>query len=487
MRKKDLLMILSLILSLFLAGCGGGGGGGGGISLPESIISPPPAVARNDSGKAIVAYLRDAPSPSRDKVYVNYYDGQNWSGPLQISEPQKASKPEVAISDNGDAIVVWAENGNILAKIYSNGSWSENYTIAGPYEGIDEEDFSVAMYPNGDAIVVWSTGKQIIKREYKSANNNWDNPVAIYNVQNSTLDSVSFPLVAIDKSAQPSPIADFVWLHSHTQDQNDSTYQEILFSLGGGQPRVVWKLVSNPNQLPQVGYYLKPTSLMVTCDVIIGIHYTKVEFPVPPNTTRTITTQAYASINPDGITTPTAISNPRTTTVSTFDPNAIPAPMVGEPLVVMDNQCNAIGVWEELEGSGEWQDHVWFNVYQNFSWQGPQRITTIDTNDYLASYDPVVDFLTDGKALLVYARNSQSGKPGYFATIADFSQSPVSFSQPQRISRDPTLILTDPGVSKGLAVWIDSKTAQSQLPDTVFGRFYDPTQNNWSNIFQIGD
>ncbi len=97
-----------------------------------------------------------------------------------------------------------------------------------------------------------------------------------------------------------------------------------------------------------------------------------------------------------------------------------------------------------------------------------------------------MDFLTDKKALLVYARNSQSGNPGYFATIADFSQS-FEFSAPQKISRDPTLILTEPAVSKGLTVWVDSKTTVSQTPDTVYGRFYDYLQDRWSDIVQIGD
>lgn len=152
MRKRGHLTIFSFILSLFLvAGCGGGGGGGGGGGIlgPElSSVCPPIEVARNDSGNAVVAYLRDF--RNIDKVYVNYYNGQNWSGPFQISE-QDASHPKVAISDNGDAIFVWAENGYILAKIYKNGSWSQNYPVAG---SIDKKDFSVAMYPNGNAIVV---------------------------------------------------------------------------------------------------------------------------------------------------------------------------------------------------------------------------------------------------------------------------------------------------------------------------------------------
>lgn len=254
--------------------------------------------------------------------------------------------------------------------------------------------------------------------------------------------------------------------------------------MNGQQPIVVWKKDHNFIQPPVVTYYLKPTSFIIACDIIIGIHYTKVEYPVPPNTTYTITTQAYVSINPDGVNQPQAISNPRAATANAFDPNNIPAPWVGRPMVAMDNQCNAMGVWQEREGSGQWQDHVWFNLYKN-SWQVPRRITTIDTSDYLASYDPVVDFLTNGKALLVYARNSQSGSPGYFATIADFTQSPISFSAPQRISRDPTLVLTRPGVSKSLAVWADSKTTNSQYPMTVYGRFYN--NNVWSSIVQIGD
>ncbi len=333
------------------------------------------AVARNESGKAVVAYQRDF--IEADRVYVNYYNGQNWSVPFQVSE-QNATHPEVAISDNGDAIVVWAENGYIYAKIYKNGSWSQNYQIAGRYEGIDEEDFSVAMYPNGDAIVVWSTGSKIMKRIYNSANKTWQDPATIYSVT-SEYETVSYPFVAIDRTASPSPIADFVWQHASIN------FQEILFSNDNSiNPIVVWK---KDFDLPsQIFYYLKPTSFMIACDVIIGIHYMEVKFD-PPH--YTIKTQAYASINPTGSTEPTAISNLRTTTASSFNPNNIPAPMVYPPLVTMNNECNAIGVWQEVEGSGPWQDHVWLNVYKNDSWQGPKRITEIDTNnDYLASYDP---------------------------------------------------------------------------------------------------
>lgn len=466
MRKRDLFTMVSLfLLSLFLmTGCGGGGGGGGGSSeTTPNNIAVKPRVARNASGQAVVAYLRQVPG---SKLYVNYFDGQNWTGPSQISSGD-ASDHKVAISSNGVAIVVWKENDFIWAKIYNNG-WSQNYQISGP----NADEPSVAIDSIGRASVVWNdSGKKVVRKQY--IDGSWGDQEVIYDVSQDQYKSISSPLEAIDLSTN---LHYLVWLETDLQNPS-APVQRILFS----SPLnfiTVWQVTSN---LPQVGYYLKPTSLMVTCDVIIGIHYTEVEYSTPQNQNPyfTIKTQAYVSINPDGSTQPDPLSNPVTTQVSNYDPNNLPS-FVGEPEVVMDNLCNAIGVWQQHEQNS---DDVWFNTYKNFQWQGPQKIT----NDYKSSYSPSVDFHEDGKAILVYTRNStnQSGV-GVFATIADFSNSNI-FNSPQKISRDPTLTLGNPMVSKGLVVWEDSKTANAQLPNTIYGRFYNPLQDSWSDIIQIGD
>lgn len=346
---------------------------------------------------------------------------------------------------------------------------------------MDSGDPNVAMDSQGNAIVVWNEGgKKIVMRKY--SNNTWSSPTYIHDVSQGNLDGVGSPLVAIDPD-NPNVIH-YVWLHAHIQDPfdpNDQTYQEILYSQNPPYRTLVWKKVSN---LPQVGYYLKPTSLMVTCNVIIGIHYTEVVYPTPQNPYFTIKTQAYVSINPDGNRPPDALSAQVITQVSNYDPNNLPS-FVGKPEVVMDNLCNAIGVWQQHEQNS---DGVWFNTYKTSQWQGPQKITNIEnSSDYKSSYSPSVDFYEDGKAILVYNRNSTNlSGVGVFATIADFSTSNI-FNSPQKISRDPTLILGNPIVSKGLAVWEDSKTANAQLPNTIYGRFYNPLQNSWSDIIQIGD
>ena len=64
--------------------------------------------------------------------------------------------PKTAISENGDALVVWVypANGQILSRMYRGGSWQTEFVVDASVP--DSVDLDVATDSNGNFIVVWS-------------------------------------------------------------------------------------------------------------------------------------------------------------------------------------------------------------------------------------------------------------------------------------------------------------------------------------------
>ncbi len=152
------------------------------ISSNFSYAASSPQVAMNDNGSAIITWVQ--PESSYDRIYKSVYSNGAWSTPAVISSnisSYNASSPRLAMDDNGNAIITWVENdgsnNQIFKSDYRGGIWSAYDTIS---DNVSQpaSDPQVAMDNNGNAIITWvqsdGSDDQIFMSEYRS--NAWVNP-----------------------------------------------------------------------------------------------------------------------------------------------------------------------------------------------------------------------------------------------------------------------------------------------------------------------
>ena len=83
----------------------------------------------------------------------------------------------MALSDNGDAVIVWQQsdgaNGQVYRSEYRNGSWSDPTGLLDNISPDGQDAFipQVALSDNGDAVIVWiqfdGTNNQIFRSEFR--------------------------------------------------------------------------------------------------------------------------------------------------------------------------------------------------------------------------------------------------------------------------------------------------------------------------------
>jgi hypothetical protein len=138
-----------------------------------------PQVAMDDNGNAIITWHQYF------QIFKSEYRNGAWSHPGDLSdninpEVQTAWFPQVAMDDNGDAIITWHEFSQIFKSEYRNGTW----THPGDLNDKISPDGGVAYYPqvamddNGNAIITWRQNDgnnwQVFKSEYR--NGVWTHP-----------------------------------------------------------------------------------------------------------------------------------------------------------------------------------------------------------------------------------------------------------------------------------------------------------------------
>ncbi len=133
-----------------------------------------PTVVMDHSGNAIIIWRQeDGPN---NQIYKSTYNGVSWTNPADINDHisldgQDAYRHSVAMDNNGNAIIAWqADNGSGLdGRIYKSeyryGAWTNPSSTAdgiSPDGGYADYPPSVAMSDNGTAIITWA--------EYDSSN-----------------------------------------------------------------------------------------------------------------------------------------------------------------------------------------------------------------------------------------------------------------------------------------------------------------------------
>jgi hypothetical protein len=149
-----------------------------------------PRVALNDNGDAVIVW------PQSDGMSNQIFRSENrngsWNDPTSLSDNispngQAAALPQVALSENGDALIVWEQSDGTNSRIYRsehrNGAWSDPSGLNGGISpmGSDAKSPRVAMSDNGDAVIVWDQSdgakSQIFRSEYR--NGVWSDPTGL--------------------------------------------------------------------------------------------------------------------------------------------------------------------------------------------------------------------------------------------------------------------------------------------------------------------
>jgi hypothetical protein len=163
--------------------------------------------AVDDNGNAIVVWVQSATG-----IYKSEYRSGVWTHPTTSADrinpvgTTDANVPRVAMDNNGNAIIVWQQsdgaNTQVYLREYRNSAWSTAPTLTTRFSftGWNAGQPDVAMDNNGNAIVVWhqsnGTNTQIYKREYRGGN--WSAvPAVTSNISPAGQDAFG-PRVAMD-------------------------------------------------------------------------------------------------------------------------------------------------------------------------------------------------------------------------------------------------------------------------------------------------
>jgi hypothetical protein len=159
---------------------------------PDGATAWGPQVAMGDDGSAIIVWAQG--NGSNDQVFRSEYRGGVWTHPQGLSDNispdgRVNNSPQVAIDDNGNALIVWAQidGGNlpVFKSEYRAGIWADPADLSDHINPDANISFSwgqpqVAMDEDGNALIVWSQyagapGSRVFTSEYRAST--WTHPV----------------------------------------------------------------------------------------------------------------------------------------------------------------------------------------------------------------------------------------------------------------------------------------------------------------------
>jgi uncharacterized protein YheU (UPF0270 family) len=146
-----------------------------------------PQVAMDDNGNALIVWMQH--NGTRQQIYKSEYRDGEWTHPTDLfnsisPDAGSANSPQVAMDDNGNALIVWPQsdgsNYQVFKSEYRDGAWIHPATLSGYINpnGEDVYDPQVAMDNSGNAVIVWQQSdgstQQIYKSEYRDGA--WTHP-----------------------------------------------------------------------------------------------------------------------------------------------------------------------------------------------------------------------------------------------------------------------------------------------------------------------
>jgi len=354
----------------------------------------------NATGTVVDTDIANADVICADKAWTHPTNTADAINP----EGSAAFNVQVAMSDNGDAVVVWPQNNGthlqIFVSEYRNGVWTHprdlNDNISP--DGFDARRVHVAMGDDGQTIVAWSqmtaASWQIFFSQY--LNGAWTHPSGIDDfISPATGGDATWPKVAMDGMGN----ALIVW------QQGIAGNSRILVSQYR-EGRWIHPSSTSQHVDPRDGYSRNPFPVMndlgealVVWQQDVGTHFQifKSEFRdelwlYPLSSTD--------DISPDG-------SN-------THGPRA-----------AIDNEGNAIVVWEQSDGE---RVQVFKSEYRNGGWIHPVDLTDNISLDGEHCGYPQVAMSDAGTALIVWEQEHEGQEQAFVSEYREGAWThPASF------------------------------------------------------------
>ena len=171
---------------------------------PDGQAAAVPKVAMDNNGNATIVWYQTDGTFLR--IFKSEYRGGSWTHPADLTDNispagQHALQPRVAMDDNDNTIIIWSQsdgsNTQAFKSEYRSGSWTHPASltdnISPDSQNILDSGLQVAMDNNGNAIISWSqldgTGYQIYKSEYRSGS--WTHPADLTDNMNPDGQSIS--------------------------------------------------------------------------------------------------------------------------------------------------------------------------------------------------------------------------------------------------------------------------------------------------------
>lgn len=132
----------------------------------STTVAQSPQVAMGDNGSAIVVWVQDDNTANCgagcNQVYASIFESGTWAHPASLSTPlsnvinQHASNLQVAMDNNGKATVVWQQSDGTDIRIYKN-EYNAGWSGATPVSvsGSNASNPLVAMNDNGSTLIAW--------------------------------------------------------------------------------------------------------------------------------------------------------------------------------------------------------------------------------------------------------------------------------------------------------------------------------------------
>ena len=197
---------------------------------PDGQDAFSPQVAISDNGEAVVVWTQS--DGSNIQIFRSEYRNGSWTDPADLMDNispdgERAGYPEVALGDNGDAVIVWQQidgaTDQIFRSEYRDGSWSDPTSLTDNIspDGQDAFEPQVAMNDNGDAVIVWyqsdGMSQQVFRSEYR--NGSWTDPASLMDNISPDGQTAFSPQVALSDNGD----AVIVWYQS--DGSNDQTFR----------------------------------------------------------------------------------------------------------------------------------------------------------------------------------------------------------------------------------------------------------------------
>ncbi len=162
----------------------------------------------DNNGNAIIVW--DQSDGSVKKIFKSEYRGGDWTHPSSLADAivSNAFDPQVAMDDNGNALIAWIQNDGVNDQVflseYRSGVWKypdflfENISP----DGSNTMYSKAAMDDHGNAIVVWAQDEgstlQIFKSEYRGGV--WYHPANLMDNISPVGPDTMYPQIAMSKN-----------------------------------------------------------------------------------------------------------------------------------------------------------------------------------------------------------------------------------------------------------------------------------------------